>query len=538
MTFLPIVDRELRVAARRPGTYWMRTGVVLVVVVISAWVFMVNRGARAPDIGQTLFYVLTAGAGFYCLFAGVRTTADCLSEEKRDGTLGLLFLTNLKGYDIVLGKLAANSLGTIYGVLSIIPALGIPILLGGTSAGQFARVSITLVSTLLFSLTAGMLASAICRSSRKARALAFLLIFCFTAGVPALGSWLAYASRKSADMVEPFLLTSPVFSYIAALDSQFLKLGDAFYWSTTAVLVVGLIFLGLAAIATPRSWQDRPISASAGTVAGTTSPAIDGLRAFRTRLLDVNPFFWLTARPRSRVWYVWSGFGFVGLIWLWGITKLGGEWLNIGIYVATAFFLNSMLKVWVASESCRQIAAERKHGTLELLLATPLSVRQIIEGQRLSLQRQFGLPILAALLLETLMLGALLREPGISANDRTMWFWIWMLAMLLLIVDVTAFFWMGLWAGLTSRDVRRAYTRVISAILVLPWVLFAGFLGVIGAGVFGPAHDLTWKTFLAVWFFFGFAVDLHFGLNSRRRLNTEFRLRATERFQSHTLPVK
>ena len=51
-----------------------------------------------------LFTVLNAIAFIFCLLAGVFLTADCLSEEKREGTLGLLFLTSLKGYDVVLGK--------------------------------------------------------------------------------------------------------------------------------------------------------------------------------------------------------------------------------------------------------------------------------------------------------------------------------------------------------------------------------------------------------------------------------------------------
>jgi len=515
----------------------MRTGVVLVVVVVSAWVFAVNRGARTIEIGQTLFCVLTAGAGLYCLFAGVRSTADCLSEEKRDGTLGLLFLTNLRGYDIVLGKLAANSLGTVYGVLSIIPALGIPILLGGTSAGQFTRVSVALLVMLFFSLTAGMLASAVCRSSRKARALAFLIIFFFTAGIPALGAWLSY-KVQNWDLTEPFLLTSPIFSYVSGLDWQYLRLGDAFYWSTGTVLVLALCFLGLATIVTPRSWQDRPMGNRSSGSSTSPSPTELSNRAFRTRLLDINPFYWLATRPRSRIWFVWSGFGIVGLIWLWGMFKMREEWFKIGIYVATAFFLNSMLKVWVASESCRQIAAERKYGTLELLLATPLSIRQIIKGQRLALQRQFGIPILTALALETLMLGGSLRDSSFSAGDRPMWLWVWLLAMLLLLLDAAAFFWMGMWAGLTARDARRAYTRIISAILVLPWVLFAGFLGALGAGVFGPNQNVTWRTFLGIWFFFGLIVDVFFGLTSRNRLKNEFRQRATERFQSQVATVK
>jgi ABC-type Na+ efflux pump permease subunit len=463
----------------------------------------------------------------------VRSTADCLSEEKREGTLGLLFLTNLRGYDIVLGKLAANSLGTLYGVLSIIPALGIPILLGGTSAGQFARVSISILAVLFFSLTAGMLASAVCRSSRKARALAFVIIFFFTGGVPALGAWLSYA-LKEWDIVKPFLATSPIYSYVAGLDWQFVRMGDAFYWSTGTILFLALMFLAVAAFATPRAWQDRPMGKRSTSSNNGISPAESKNRAFRTRALDANPFFWLSARPRTRIWYVWVGYGCVGLVWLWGMFKFKDEWFNIGIYVATGLFLNSMLKVWVASEACRQIAADRKHGTLELLLATPLSVGEIIEGQRLALQRQFGLPILAALVLETLMLGALMRDSSMSGGDRTMWLWVWLLAMSLLLFDIVAFFWMGLWAGLTARDARRAYTRMISAILVLPWVVFACFLAGLGAGVFGPGHNVSWKPFVGVWFFSGLAADIVFGATSRARLWAEFRQRATERYRGRT----
>ena len=531
MTFLPIVERELRVASRRPGTYWMRAAVVLVVVVVSAWIFMVNPGARSSEIGRILFHVLTAGAGFYCLFAGVRTTADCLSEEKREGTLGLLFLTSLKGYDVVLGKLVANALNPIYGVLSIIPALGIPILLGGTSAGQFVRVTITLVGTLLFSLAAGMMASAICRSSRKARSLAFLIIFAFTVASPALGAWVSHATRS--DVVMPFLLPSPVFTFVAGLDAQYIRLGDGFYWSATTVFVLGFAFLGVAALITPRAWQDLPMPSRATKGASeSVSSVADPRRKFRIRLLAVNPFYWLAARPWTRVFHVWYGFGFIGLVWLWGIFKFGRDWFSIGIYVATSFFLNSLIKVWFASESCRQIASERKNGTLELLLATPLSVRQIIDGQRLALQRQFAAPLLVTMLLETLMLGAMLRESGFSGAERTMWPTLWLLSLILLWLDVAAFFWFGLWQGLTARDARRAYTRMISAILVLPWVLFAGFLGGVGIGAFGPAHLLTWKVFVGVWFGLGVAVDCYFGLTARQRLVYQFRQRATERFQA------
>jgi hypothetical protein len=296
------------------------------------------------------------------------------------------------------------------------------------------------------------------------------------------------------------------------------------------VLAVG--FLGAAAVVTPRAWQDRPLMRRGTRSEAAPSPGELKSRRFRTRLLEVNPFFWLATRPQSRIWHVWGGFGVLGVVWVWGIFKFQREWFNIGIYVATSYFLNSMLKVWVASEACRQIAAERKHGTLELLLATPLSVKQIIEGQRLALQRHFGLPILVALVLEAIMLSAALREGGLTGRDQVMWVWLWLLAMGLLVLDAVTFFWTGLWAGLTARDARRAYTRVISTILVLPWVLYAGFLGALGAGAFGPAHEVTWVAFVAVWFLLNLSVDVWFGLSARAKLQSEFRQRATERFQS------
>lgn len=186
----------------------------------------------------------------------------------------------------------------------------------------------------------------------------------------------------------------------------------------------------------------------------------------------------------------------------------------------------------MGAEACRQIAADRRHGTLELLLATPLSIRQIVTGQRLALQRQFALPILGALIVQAVLLGALLRDGSLTGSDRTMWVWLGLLAAVIFLLDLVAFFWLGLWWGLTARDGRRAYSRMIAAIFILPWVLYAAFIGLLAVGAFGPAHRVSWQVFVAVWFVFNVAVDAGFALFSRQRLLTEFRIRATERFQS------
>jgi ABC-type transport system involved in cytochrome c biogenesis permease component len=164
MTFLPIVERELRVACRRRESYWLRVGVALLALLLGAWMLLWTHFASQQRLGLGMFVALSIVAFLYSLLAGLRTTADCLSEEKREGTLGLLFLTDLKGYDIVLGKLAATSLNVFYGLLAIFPIMAVPLLLGGVTWTEFWRVALVALNTLFFSLTIGLFASAVSRS--------------------------------------------------------------------------------------------------------------------------------------------------------------------------------------------------------------------------------------------------------------------------------------------------------------------------------------------------------------------------------------
>src|SRR5881409_992997 len=172
MTFLPVVDRELRVAARRRGTYWTRLLFAVVCAGIVGLVLMFAWAMRGgtSGVGAGLFYFLTLIVLGFSAFAGVFLTADCLSQEKREGTLGLLFLTDLKGHDVVLGKLAATSLRGFYGLLAVFPVLAIPLLLGGVSNGELWRMVLVLADTFLLSLAIGIFGSAVSRELRRALA--------------------------------------------------------------------------------------------------------------------------------------------------------------------------------------------------------------------------------------------------------------------------------------------------------------------------------------------------------------------------------
>ena len=164
MSLLPIVARELIEASRRSGTYWVRLTAAAVALVISGIVFMASWRMSPGELGMALLVPLAIFTQVYCLLIGVFRTADCLSEEKREGTLGLLFLTDLKGYDIVLGKLVATSLNAFYGVVAIFPVMAIPLLVGGVTAGDLSRIVLVALNNMFFSLAVGMFCSSISRT--------------------------------------------------------------------------------------------------------------------------------------------------------------------------------------------------------------------------------------------------------------------------------------------------------------------------------------------------------------------------------------
>ena len=138
MTFLPVVERELRVAARKRATYWLRVGAAgfLCALLALVWNSHTLFGGAPGSMGAMLFSPLKWTCFVYAFLAGLFLTSDAISEEKREGTLGLLFLTPLRGYDVVLGKLLASSANATYALVAGVPVLALPILMGGVSGDE------------------------------------------------------------------------------------------------------------------------------------------------------------------------------------------------------------------------------------------------------------------------------------------------------------------------------------------------------------------------------------------------------------------
>ena len=159
MTVLPVMERELRAEARHTFTYWLRALGTSVSLIIFA-VMMIDARDNAPGLGAKLFGNLNTALFITIWLLAPLLTADCLSRERREGTLGILFLTPLTARAIVIGKGLIHSLRALTLVLAALPVLAIPFLLGGVTWREGLMALLLDLSSVGLALAAGLVASA------------------------------------------------------------------------------------------------------------------------------------------------------------------------------------------------------------------------------------------------------------------------------------------------------------------------------------------------------------------------------------------
>ncbi len=508
---------------------------------VSAWMLMTENltGNRRLEVGREVFEAL-AWCGFvFTLLIGVRATADCISEEKREGTLGLLFLTDLKGYDVVLGKLFSTSLTAFYSLLAMIPIMAIPVTMGGVSGELLWRTALVLMNTMFFSLTIGLCVSSIGRHERKAMVSTFLIILLFVLGFPALGAWMedALPGITPSDMPKFFTLASPGYAMVHR-ESK----GNEFWIYSCSIHLVAWIFLVVACWRLPHGWQDKPSAAGRRPIVDYLDALMRGNReqraAVRRRMLDINPVFWLTARDRRDLIYVWVFLLAGAIIWGVGLLRNPRSWFEEAAYFFTAIIAHTVIKMWMATQACRRFGEDRRSGALELMLSTPLSVKEILRGQMLALKRQFQRPLLLILLIDVLFVVGCIHH-DITANrwrnpnDINSWASVLTFAvgMIMLVADAYTIGWLGMWVGLTTRRANRAAISVIGRVMALPWLVFGMAMPVLGTMMFFRSGRFSLIFILGLWFAIGLVNDLLWYQLAKSSLVIRFRDIATQRFE-------
>jgi ABC-type transport system involved in multi-copper enzyme maturation permease subunit len=189
MTVLPVIARELRAAARRTSTYALRINGVAALLAVCAWITL-SRVVRWNDGGAVFAYL--HAALFLAIWVLVPLlTADCISRERREGTLPLLFLTPLKAGDIVMAKALAHGLTAFTLWLAVLPVLVMPFISGGVGWREAVYSILVNFSSICLALGAGLVASAQSKVHIRALLSAGCLasLFCpgFILGIGGLG---------------------------------------------------------------------------------------------------------------------------------------------------------------------------------------------------------------------------------------------------------------------------------------------------------------------------------------------------------------
>jgi hypothetical protein len=483
MTFLPIVERELRVAARRRMTFWLRVVAALTAFVVAGGLlalFLNIPSGIGAQPGGPLFAVLTWMSLALSLAAGLFFTSDALSEEKREGTLGFLFLTDLRGYDVVLGKLLATSCRCVFALLAIFPVLAGTQLLGGVEGGQFWRVILALLHTLFFSLTVGIFISSISRHPQKALAGTLALLFILVGGgatADALWAWL------NDENFRPLLsLASPITVFLHADGNLSL------FWR--ALLVSAGVAWGLLAAACfliPRTWQEKAARLASVNSSWRTWWRWGGERRrqhLRLVVLERNPLTWLACRERWQSLLLWA----VALVvfgWFMAVSLLEDIFLGWMGWGVASTLATLTLYLWTASQASQVFAEMRRAGLIELLLAAPLDFRKVAPGAWWGLVRLFGVPIGILLLVQFVAVVSGASPGGVVFGGLSgllpEWVITWSRAAAGLVVGVANFvalLWFGLWMGLVSRNGLLATLKTMAFVQIIPWLVitFAGWM--------------------------------------------------------------
>ena len=441
----------------------------------------ISQWCSLSTIGHDVFSALSVVGTIYALLAGPLTTADCLSRERREGTLGLLFLTDLRSYDVVLGKLVAASLNIALDLTATLPVVAIPILMGGVSLAEFAFVPLTLVNIMFFSLAVGACASAFFASGRSALAVTLGTLLLLTLGLMFLGD-VVLGIQMDSPAAPWFYLLCPAYAMQAWMGGSFATPEWDYWLNMGCTHALGWICLAIASWHTGNSWRNLPVSARRRRWHERINRWRKGdgasRLAWRKSLLDNNPVIWLDGRDRLQPRLLW-GILLIAAI-LGAITHLlaPDKWPDHGWIVLWPIYTHYMLCLWIAIQAPRRLADDKESGALELLLCTPVTPARIVQGCMLTLQRWFGRSVLALLLLDVFFALAWFTADTSARRGLPSQSMLHFGLCVLVISPVQTYSLarIGLYQGLVGANSLRATFMLIWKAGVLPWVIWMALM--------------------------------------------------------------
>jgi len=388
---------------------------------------------------------------------------------------------------------------------------------------------LALANTLFFSVCVGLLVSALSTDPRRSLSSATGVVLFFWLGMPFLAQLATAAPPGSlAARIGP-LCSHLSLSATMGLSAAFGVAPPKPWVPLLTTHGLAWAFLLWAAVATRRAWRECPLGRLRVRGGNWWRDWVMGgpeaRAARRTATLERTAFLWLLVRRRWKplfpALFVLAVLGLLAVSWAVSGAMVGLSRADFYPgFLALTLLTHVLLKFWIVSEVVKGMATQRLEGTLELLLTTPLTVRDVVRAQFLAIRRQFGWPLLVVggLTLGGALLFALDPEAqgGATAVGAAVG------ATLALGLDTVTLVYLGTWLGLASRKPHQAAGSTAFRALVVPWLLLLLMMPTL----MRPLHTEPFAALFSLWVVVGFGSDLLWGWYGWRQLFDRFRTEA------------
>jgi len=399
----PIFTRELVTVPRRAGHYSGRAALLglLTILGITTWQATIGfaRDAtlgEAAAFGLLLFQIIAFVQLLLTLFFAATSAAGAISQEKDRRTFVLLLLTDMRDYEIVLGKMLGALLPITIQLVVSAPVLALLLLLGGIDPEQVLQAILVLGAS---AVAAGSLGGLIALwRDRTFQALALSVLFlvlylCITQGLGVLGPLLS----SSIDWLRVQAWLDPFVTMQTVLGPPSRGWGGLAPAYAFVVVMAGVcLLLNGIGIWKLRKWNPsgEPIMQREGPQdVLDTDESIELEKRAKAhaapglaRQVWHNPVLWREIRTLAygrRPLLVKIAFGVVfALILYFAVKELnraGGRPAFAAAYGLVPVAVLSLLLV--SAQAATSITSERDGGALDVLLVTDISPKEFVFGK-------------------------------------------------------------------------------------------------------------------------------------------------------------
>jgi ABC-type transport system involved in multi-copper enzyme maturation permease subunit len=562
---LPLLAKELVEQSARKRTYVIRT-VYAVLLFLSAGLMFYDtlarfRGGNPFQVlgqGREMFDILIAlqFAGVYLFMPAI--TCGVLTQEKERDSLALLFLTRLGPWTILFEKLLSRlvPMGTF--LLLSLPLLVFAYSLGGISTARLWGGVWTLTVTTFQVGCLALACSAYFRTTVGAFVGTYLLGMVMMFGGPLLYAIMSLIVLR--DVPEPRVATGLVnlfggqgslvggavysfFDYIGLMMHEgvglFFLFGPVTFFpfemswmpggrfSTFPAYVLRTIPMLLSSgfcLLLARAFVVRRAFAPANNLllklfrsldrlfkAINNNPITQGIVLIREEdnLPDTDPVAWRETSKRALGMKRYLIRLFVALevpvvVVCMLISALGGGGDVWEAAASVMFVLWGISVLIVSVKSASLIAGERTHQTLDVLMSTPLSAREIVQQKFRGVRRLLWLlaiPFATLILFETSWRSAIASDWWVSSQGNNLNSYgyarpvhppgLYLVCSALTVgVYLPMIAWLSFWIGLWTRSQSRAIIGALAAVVgwcVFPFLFICLPVEIIGRHVFGVA---------------------------------------------------